>query len=445
MSFIQSFTELKIWTELKNWTELNNSSELGPFGSALTYLLSALGRATTGVQTASVPTASNALSWDNVLTDFGGAVNSDGIDVAAVPGSRLSGGVVYDDDGSGNNLHPYTLTGGVKDYTFYPPHETSTAYASGLMVWAVASDGIKHFYSSSGGTSGGSAPTFPTSGTVSDNDITWTEQGLYTLSGQRIEGAATQQLLNSDSPATQTTGSLATGTYTCWIADGDTGSATVAANTAAITGGGAVTDGSPLTFEVTGAGTVDVTLAGAVTFFQLEGGSFPTSEIISAGATVTRSANNVTVLTADTKLTAAEGAGRLIVTPLASGQDLKNLLFTLGGVDDELRMFARDTTINVRFEIGGVQTIIASTYTHTVGEQFIIDFAYGSSGAGVNARAIGGADSIDADAIAAGPILGQTVSIGNRLSSNHFQATYDSVKFFNNSASASSELSDWSL
>ncbi len=101
-----------------------------------------------------------------------------------------------------------------------------------------------------------------------------------------IEPARTNYFLNSTAPVTQTTESLGTGTYTAWI-DG-TGSATVAANTATITGGGAATDGSPLTFVVTGAGTVDVTIAGGPTRGQVEGGPVATSFIVTTGATATR-------------------------------------------------------------------------------------------------------------------------------------------------------------
>lgn len=101
-----------------------------------------------------------------------------------------------------------------------------------------------------------------------------------------IEPAATNYFLNSEAPVTQTTEALGTGTYMAWI-DG-TGSATIAANTATIMGAGAATDGTPVTFVVTGAGTVDVTIAGGPTRCQVEKSPVATSFIVTAGSTVTR-------------------------------------------------------------------------------------------------------------------------------------------------------------
>ena len=110
--------------------------------------------------------------------------------------------------------------------------------------------------------------------------------------GFLIEGSATNYLLNSDAPATQTTGSLATGTYTLWIAG--TGSATSSAGTATGSGFGTATNGSPNTFTLTEAGTVVVTVSGSPTRFQLENNPLVSSYIPTTGTTATRSADNVT-------------------------------------------------------------------------------------------------------------------------------------------------------
>ena len=107
------------------------------------------------------------------------------------------------------------------------------------------------------------------------------------------EPGAVQYLLNSGVPATQTTGSLGTGDYVLW--QNGEGSSTLSAGTATISTTGAATDGSPLTFTVTGAGTVTITVAGVPDEFQLEGGSVPTSFILSAGSTVTRDATSFDV------------------------------------------------------------------------------------------------------------------------------------------------------
>lgn len=98
--------------------------------------------------------------------------------------------------------------------------------------------------------------------------------------------SATNYLLNSTAPATQTTGSLATGTYTLWV--NGSGSASVAAGTATGTGFGSATNGSAIVFTISGAGTVVVTVTGSLNAFQLENSSGGTALIVTAGATVTR-------------------------------------------------------------------------------------------------------------------------------------------------------------
>ena len=106
-----------------------------------------------------------------------------------------------------------------------------------------------------------------------------------------MEPAADNYLLNSTAPATQPTASLATGDYVLWVEG--TGSAAVTAGTATITGGGTATEGTPDLFTVTGAGTVTVTVTGDLDVFQLEGGSVPTSLIITAGAPESRAVDEL--------------------------------------------------------------------------------------------------------------------------------------------------------
>ena len=104
--------------------------------------------------------------------------------------------------------------------------------------------------------------------------------------GLLLEAPATNYLLNSGAPATQTTASLSTGTYTLWM-DG-TGSATTSAGTATITGAGTASSGVVNTFVVTVAGTVTVTVSGSPTRFQLENSGGRSSYIPTVGSTVTR-------------------------------------------------------------------------------------------------------------------------------------------------------------
>jgi hypothetical protein len=101
----------------------------------------------------------------------------------------------------------------------------------------------------------------------------------------------TNELFNSDSPATQTTASLITGDYVLW--QNGAGSSDLTAGTATISTTGSATDGSPLTFTVTGAGTVTVTIVGGPPDeFQLEEGSVPTTFILTEGGSVQRNATS---------------------------------------------------------------------------------------------------------------------------------------------------------
>lgn len=173
-------------------------------------------------------------------------------------------------------------------------------------------------------------------------------------SGLLVEESRTNQLLHSAAPSTQTTGSLATGTYILW-ANGS-GSATSSAGTATGTGFGTATNGSPNTFMLTGAGTVTVTVSGSLNTFQLELGSFGTSFIPTTSATVTRSADIVTVSNPPTFGNAftlfASG------TPMAptSYGTLQNLLNINGGsTSNYIAMYRSNTTGNpsIRVNAGG--------------------------------------------------------------------------------------------
>ena len=111
--------------------------------------------------------------------------------------------------------------------------------------------------------------------------------------GLLMEPAETNYLLNSATPATQTTGSLGTGTYCLWVEG--TGSAAVTAGTATIAGGGTASAGAPNVFNVTGSGTVTVTVTGTLTKFQVNPGSVPSSFILTAGSVVARAVDTLSI------------------------------------------------------------------------------------------------------------------------------------------------------
>lgn len=115
--------------------------------------------------------------------------------------------------------------------------------------------------------------------------------------GLLVFEARTNFLLNSAAPATQTTGTLANGTYVLWV--NGSGSATMSSGTATGCGTGVSTQGNPLTFTLTGTtGTCVVTVAGSLNAFQLElssAGSTPTSFIVTTGTTATRNADVISL------------------------------------------------------------------------------------------------------------------------------------------------------
>ncbi len=125
--------------------------------------------------------------------------------------------------------------------------------------------------------------------------------------GLNIYGAATNLLLNSTVPATQTVTLSATGNYTLWV--NGSGSAAIAAGTATITGAGTATNGTPVTINCTATGTVNVTVTGSLNAFQLESGTFGTPLIITAGVSATRAADNITLGTTLNNLWVNQTAG----------------------------------------------------------------------------------------------------------------------------------------
>jgi len=118
--------------------------------------------------------------------------------------------------------------------------------------------------------------------------------------GLLIEGAGTrtQELTSPTAPATQTTGSLGTGSYILWMS----GTGSVMANGGTATyNKGVASHGQPWMLDVTVAGTVTITKFGSVDAFQLESdplvSRIPTSLISAAG---TRDPDIVSCTTAST-------------------------------------------------------------------------------------------------------------------------------------------------
>jgi len=145
--------------------------------------------------------------------------------------------------------------------------------------------------------------------------------------GFDVEPAATNLLLNSDAPATQTVAVSDATTYTLSVYGSGSAEITVG-------GAGTATEGAPLTFTTTGA-SVEVTVTGSLDYFQLESGSVATSIIITDGTAVTREADVPVIENVDTAAWwgASEGWARIQFDGMRQvGGNTTLLLLSGGGV-----------------------------------------------------------------------------------------------------------------
>lgn len=118
-----------------------------------------------------------------------------------------------------------------------------------------------------------------------------------TPTGALIEAAGTNYVSNAAThPKTaQATAALPTGAFVAWTAG--SGTFSVAAGTAVVTGltCSGVAAGTPCTFTVTTGGTMSITTSAGITLAQIEAGSLPSSFIPTTTAPGTRAADAVTV------------------------------------------------------------------------------------------------------------------------------------------------------
>ncbi len=241
---------------------------------------------------------------------------------------------------------------------------------------------------------------------------------LVTGQGLLIEEGRTNYLLNSTAPATQTTGSLSTGTYTLWVIGG--GTATVAAGTATISGGGSATSGTPLIFTVSGSGTVVVTVSGSLSFFQLEKGNGPTSFIPTAGTTVTRP-NEIVRLssTAFTDVFAASSAYTVVADcyfNMATNYGTSQYAFTISDgstLDQRFSMFRNGTTgvMEVRITSGGASQWSTAESTAVARATATKVALSGVVGTGGGRASVGGRTAITGD-VTTMPASLTTLTIG---------------------------------
>lgn len=251
----------------------------------------------------------------------------------AIEGARLTGGVYYDTALDGSQLIPRTT------------QRTRTGNA-GFTVFTTDAYAQKR-YNPQG-------------------------QNPLTMKGYLNEPARSTYAKLPASPATQTTTSLATGTYCLWV--NGTGSFQASAGTAAAIGGwgGAATEGNPVTFTVTTAGTVVLTKTGTVTWVQLELGAFPTSRIDNptSAASVSRAATVLTYPVAG-HIKANEFALSGIFDPKATGQSGVYLWASCINNSNFIAVGLNITSVSlVKKEAGVVTETAFANHTHKKDEPF---------------------------------------------------------------------------
>jgi hypothetical protein len=249
--------------------------------------------------------------------------------------------------------------------------------------------------------------------TLTDGTAVWRVENYATIEGTLLEDVATQKLLNSDAPATQTTASLGVGNYTLSVYG--TGSALASGGTATISGAASATDGNPDTFSVDVAGTVTVTVTGSLDYFQLESGDFPTSIIITAGSEVTRAATTLSDTTSG-RLTPESGAGMVCLTqPFIDATATSYTLFS-SFTDNDNYIWLRYNTSNIQLlkNVAGSLTVITDGIIEGADKPYCVDFYYDSTGMGVRAYNVGESTgsfvtSANSDAVT----IGTTFEIGS--------------------------------
>ncbi len=200
-------------------------------------------------------------------------------------------------------------------------------------------------------------------------------------SGFLPEAAATNYLLNSNSPATQTTGTLAIGSY-AFFGNGP-GSLAIAAGTAVGTGFGTITTltGNFLVIDITTAGTVTVTVSGTVDWFDLQGQNFPTSHIVTTSTTATRAEDQALLLTSSFPF--VQGQGTLVAKgtggPVPSGVFAVIAEFDDGDGNNLINEGAASASF-FRIFVNGGQTQGASGSSWATGSQGAVGISYSAAG-----------------------------------------------------------------
>jgi hypothetical protein len=290
-------------------------------------------------------------------------------------------------------------------------------------------DGIEYFSTANGDTLDGNNVIAVASGAALDLSVNVTgSNGVSLLPGAMIEPAGTNYLINPSAPVTQTTGALGTGAYTLWVGASDTGSATVSAGTGTGTGMGAATAGAPVTFTVTGAGTFTVTVAGTVAWFQLEGGSHPTSRIDGGGGTGSRAAD---VLAGNTANVVLANEGKLQVQYCPSWTGAQYLWGSYTDAANWLRLYYDGSKFIFEARIAATTYQATRTIAISAGTQYTVAGLWTSTALRIRVNGVEGTAVV----IPAQVVLASTHQLGaDGNSANQHSGTHQSLQIWRRAA-----------
>lgn len=195
-----------------------------------------------------------------------------------------------------------------------------------------------------------------------------------------IEPVGIQFFKTPQTPATHTTSSMGVGAYTLWCEGGTSVEAT--AGTAVGTFGTA-TPGNPVTITITTAGTVVLTVNGAVTRGQLESGAFKTSQIDNGTTTTTRTA---VVLSAPTDSIVTTQCGLCMrFIPNATGQT-GYLWSTYTDANNYVALIIGPEYLILRKRISGINHDASIAYAHASGVPVEIICGFSGNGLFIKCR-----------------------------------------------------------
>lgn len=252
--------------------------------------------------------------------------------------------------------------------------------------------------------------------------------------GQSIESSATNLLLNSFTPATQTVNVTSGTTYTLSVYG--SGSAVLSG-----AGAGTATHGSPVTFSASTT-SVTVTVSGSLDAFQLEAQAFASSPIATGGTATARDADNLTSALSGIGYNPNEGTlvvdfgpGAFLSTATASSPYYSSLglVGPTGNTDGQL-CFDSTPTGTIRFRVtpdtaaGGnsaAQAVVLSA-DFTAGDKVALRYMNNGTDQRQSASIGGGIKNLPANVDMSGTMANLTQLYVNPL----VNATIKSIRYY---------------